>query len=89
VVIEAPLLIEADWAGRVDHVWLTIAPQEVVLKRLEALGVSRDKALARISAQLSDAERRRHAGAIIDTDCSLDELRRKVDGLWRGLQVDI
>jgi dephospho-CoA kinase len=89
VVIEAPLLVEAGWAGKVDHVWLTVAPQEVVLKRLEALGIPRAKALARIDAQLTDEERRRHAEAAIDTDCSLEELRRKVDRLWRGLQVDI
>jgi dephospho-CoA kinase len=88
IVIEAPLLIEAGWAKRVDHVWLTVAPRGVVLKRLAGLGMSEEKALARINSQLSDKERRKHAGVVIDTDCDLAELQHKVEKLWRKLQVD-
>jgi dephospho-CoA kinase len=88
VVIEAPLLIEAGWASRVDHVWLTVAPRQVVLQRLAELGMPEEKALARINSQLSDDERHKHAEVVIDTDCSLEELRQRVEKLWRKLQVD-
>ena len=88
VIIEAPLLIEAGWADRVDHIWLTIAPRNVILQRLAGLGMPEEKALARINAQLTDDKRRRHAEVVIDTDCSLEELRKKAADLWRTHQVD-
>ena len=88
VVIEAPLLIEAGWAGNTDVIWLTEAPPEVVLRRLvERMGYTEAEARARIAAQISNDERRRYATAIIDTDTSLEELRRRVDALWRETAV--
>jgi dephospho-CoA kinase len=85
VIIEAPLLIEASWATFVDEVWVTIAPQATVLKRLEKMGLPHTEAMARIRSQLPAEERNRHADVVIDTDCSLDELKTKVGKLWQGL----
>jgi len=87
VVLEAPLLIEADWTSLVDEVWVTIASESTVLRRLkERVGLSEQQSLARIHSQLSSEERVRHADVVIDTDCSLDELRTRVGELWQGLQ---
>jgi dephospho-CoA kinase len=83
VVIEAPLLIEAGWGEKVNQVWLTTAPEAVILKRLEAAGMPHSESMARIRSQLPDRERMKHADVVIDTDCSLDELKAKVDKLWR------
>jgi dephospho-CoA kinase len=88
VVIEAPLLIEASWAALVDEVWVTVAPRSTVLNRLEKVGLSHTEAMSRIHAQLPAEERSRHADVIIDTDCSLDELKAKVGKLGQGLQFD-
>ena len=89
VVLEAPLLIEAGWAALVDEVWVTVAPESTVLRRLEECsGLSKPQSLARIRSQLSSAERIRHADVIIDTDCNLDELRARVGELWEGLELD-
>jgi len=86
VVLEVPLLIEAGWASLVDEVWVTVASEATVLKRLqEGVGLSKPQALARIHSQLSSEERVKHADVIIDTDCDLDELRARVEKLWRGL----
>jgi len=88
VVIEAPLLIEANWTSLVDEVWVTVAPQSTVLGRLkEKLGLSEPESLARIHSQLPSEERVKHADVIIDTDCDLDELRAKVEKLWEGLHA--
>jgi len=88
VVLEAPLLIEAGWASLVDEVWVTVAPEATVLKRImERTGLSREEALARIRSQLSSEERAKHADVIIDTDCQLDELKAKVEKLWRRLRA--
>jgi dephospho-CoA kinase len=87
-VIEAPLLIEASWATKVDQLWVTAAAEATVLKRLGKIGLSRDKAMARIRSQLADSERLKLADIIINTDCSLDELRLEVGRLWQGLPFD-
>jgi len=84
VVLEAPLLIEAGWTSLVDEVWVTVAPESTVLKRLkEQVGLSESESLARIRSQLSSEERIKHADVVINTDCSLDELGARVGELWR------
>ena len=95
VVLEAPLLIEVplsmkagepSLSDEVDEVWVTVAPESVVLKRLkEKSGMPEEQALARIRSQLPSEERVKQADVVIDTDCSLDELKAKVKELWRKL----
>ncbi len=85
VVLEAPLLLEAGWTSLVDEVWVTLAPESTVLGRLkEKVGLSEQRALARIHSQISSEERMRCADVVIDTNCSLDELRARVGELWQG-----
>ena len=87
VVLEAPLLVEAGWTSLVDEVWVTVASEVTVLRRLgERSRLSQAESLARIRSQLSLEERVRRADVVINTDCSLDELRARVGELWEGLQ---
>ncbi|MBA7602567.1 Dephospho-CoA kinase [subsurface metagenome] len=87
VVLEAPLLIEAGWSSLVDEVWVTVAPESTVLRRLkERAGLSEQQSLARIHSQLPSEERIKHADVVIDNDCSLNELKAKVRELWQGLR---
>jgi dephospho-CoA kinase len=86
-VLEAAVLIEADWLPLVDEVWVVEASPEVARQRLMAYkGLSAAEAGARLGAQLSNEERRRHADVVIDNGGSLDETRRQVDRLWAGLK---
>jgi len=88
VVLEVPLLIEANWTSIVDEVWVTVAAEATVLKRLkEKLGLSEPESLARIRTQLPSEERVKHADVVIDTDCDLDELKAKVKQLWQRFQA--
>lgn len=97
VVLEAPLLLEVPLFFRaglpslideVDEVWVTVAPEEVVLKRLrEKSGLSEEQALARIRSQLPTEEKLRRAKVVIDTNCPLEELRQKVRALWDKLDT--
>jgi len=90
VALEAPLLVEAGWMPLVDGVWVTVAPEATIIRRLrERTGLSEAESQARIQAQLSSSERIKHADVVIDTDCSLDELRLKVKELWQRLQSTI
>ncbi len=87
LVLEAPLLVEAGWMSLVDEVWVTVASEATVLKRIkERTGLSEQETMARIRSQLPSEERIRHADVAIDTDCSLDELKAKVKELWQKLQ---
>lgn len=88
VVVEAPLLVEAGWTSLVDEVWATAAPEATVLRRLEGRAeLSGPEARARVRSQLSGKERAKHADVVIDTDCSLDELRAKVKDLWQKVRA--
>jgi dephospho-CoA kinase len=88
VVLEAAVLIEANWTDLVDEVWVTVAPEETAVKRLQDRGgLSEEQARARIRSQLSSADRAKHADVIVDTDCDLAEVRAKVEELWRRLQA--
>jgi dephospho-CoA kinase len=89
VGLEAPLLLEAGWTPLVDEVWVTVASEPTILKRLqEKVGLSEQQALARIRSQLSVEERVKQADVVVDTDCNLDELKVKVKELWDRLAVD-
>jgi dephospho-CoA kinase len=95
VVLELPLLVEVPLsvkAGQptlsdeLDEVWVASAPEAVVLQRLkDKSGLSESEARARIRSQLPSKERLKHADVVIDTDCSLAELKGKVKKLWRSL----
>ena len=83
VVLEAPLLLEAGWTSLVDEVWVTVASESTVLKRLqERVGLSKEESLSRIRSQLSSEERIKRADVVINTDCSLGELKARVRELW-------
>ncbi len=87
VILEAPLLLEAGWTSLVDEVWVTLASESTVLKRLEQRSeLSESEALARIGSQLSLLERISRADVVINTDCELKEVRARVWELWQGLQ---
>jgi len=88
VVLEAPLLIEAGWTSLVNEIWVTVASEATVLRRLqERTGLSEPESLSRIRSQLSFVERVRYADVTIDTDCDPDELRARVEKLWQKFQA--
>jgi len=90
IIVEAPLLLEVGWKSLVDEVWVTSASEATVIKRLkEQKGLSEAQSLARIRAQLTDEERIRQVDVAIDTDCALDELKERVEALWRKLRSRI
>ena len=90
VVLEAPLLLEAGWTSLVDEVWVTTASEATVLKRLRGkTGLPEKESLARIRSQLPAEKRVKHADVVINTDCSLNELKAKVKELWQELQANV
>ena len=90
VVVEAPLLLEANWTSLVDKVWITTASEATVLKRLkERRKLSEYESLARLRSQLPLGKRLKQADVVIDTECTLEELKEKIKVLWQKLQAGI
>ena len=89
VVVEAALLIEAGWKPEVDQLWVTIAPEAVIVERLiKSRGMSKEQIVDRLRAQMSQAEKIRQADEVINTNCSMEELRAKVAELWENLPAE-
>ncbi|HEX75618.1 MAG TPA: dephospho-CoA kinase [Dehalococcoidia bacterium] len=90
VVLEAALLIEAGWAPLVDQIWVTVAPEAVIVNRLKSQrGLDKGQVLARLYSQMPSEEKIKQADVIIDTDCQLAELKTKVAKLWQELQAKL
>jgi dephospho-CoA kinase len=84
IVIEAAILIEANWQPLFNEIWLVIASRERVIERVERdRGLKPEQTEARIRAQLSDDDRRKYATTVVTNNGTIDELRTKVADLWQ------
>ena len=89
-VLEAALLIEAEWTDLVDRVWVVVSPQSQVIDRLcNQKGFTREQAEARIAAQMMASQRAKHADVLIENDSTLDSLRSRVEKLWQELCPEV
>lgn len=88
VVLDVPLLVESPQARErgYETVIVVEAPRPVRLARLEARGVDRADAEARMAAQAGDHERRKIATYVLDNSGDHASLRRQVDEVWADLQ---
>jgi dephospho-CoA kinase len=83
IIIEAAILIEANWTALFDEIWLVRAPHQSVLERIERQrGLKPAETEARIRAQLPDSEREKHATLIIDNNGTLEQLRAQLEKIW-------
>ena len=86
IVVEAAILIEANWIPLVDEVWLVETNTQAVVERVAAQrGLAASDTEARIASQLSNAERRKHAQLVIHNDGSLADLKQRVGQAWERL----
>ncbi len=88
VVLEAAILLEADWTPLVDEVWVCVASDRAVTERLrERSNLSEEQVKARMRAQLDNGERVKRADVVIANDGTLEDLGRKLDELWERLHA--
>ncbi len=84
VVVEAALLIEANWTPLVDRVWVVTSEEADVVMRLAARNnLSEESIRARIASQMPQTERVKHADVIINNDGDLGQLRSRVQKAWQ------
>jgi len=88
VVLEAAVLLEAEWTPLVDQVWVVVVSPEIARQRIvERNGLTPEQAGQRIAAQLTNAERTAEAHLVIENNGTLDELRERVDDAWGTLAI--
>jgi len=88
VVIEATLLIEAGWINLVNKIWLVVASESVVVRRLTRdKGMSEPQILARLRSQMPAEEKIKYADEVIYNDGDLNQLEARVTELWHKLHV--
>jgi dephospho-CoA kinase len=88
VVLDVPLLAESEQARKRPYQTVIVveAPRDVRLERLEARGVDRADAEARMAAQAGDEERRKIATNVVDNAGDRADLDRQIDQVWADLQ---
>ena len=83
VVLEAAVLIEADWLDLADQIWVTVVKPAVAIERACARdNLSADAVRARLDAQLSNDERGSYADHVIDNSSDEAHLLAQVESLW-------
>lgn len=89
VILEVIALIEANWTPLTDEIWVTIASEDTVIKRIkEQRGMSEEQILSRIRSQLTTEEWIKHADIVIENNGDFNELKTKLDEQWARITGD-
>jgi dephospho-CoA kinase len=87
LVYVVPLLVENHLEGMFDVIVVVAARREGRVARLAAAReMSNGDITGRMDAQLPDEEREQAADIVVRNDGSIDDLRTRVDDLWKQLQ---
>lgn len=89
VVLEAAVMIEAQWQDIADIVWVVYTSPETAVKRLMSRNqLSEEDAKSRLNSQLSNEERLQYAHESIENDTkqTIDSLREQVLALLAKIQ---
>ena len=79
IVVEAALLIEADYTDILDSLWVVIADKEVRIERLAASrGYSREKTESVMASQLSNEEFISHADFVINNSGTFEDAEKQI-----------
>ena len=89
VILDIPLLFEADFGWLCDKVLVVSTPQDVIEKRLQEKGFEAQEIRARLAAQMPLKEKEKRAHYVVDNSKTLKELKQQVEKLWREFRVKI
>ena len=88
VIADVPLLFEAGLAGEFDAIILVDADDSIRLDRLvRERGMTEPDARTVMAAQGDAAAKRPLATYVVENNRSVDALQRRVDEVWRDLQL--
>lgn len=88
VMVDVPLLIEANLLSWFDQIILVYIPVTVQLERLKVRdGINEETAQLKMSSQMSPEEKRKYADFVIDNSSSLAASRTQVKNIFHCLQT--
>ncbi len=86
IIIDAAILLEAEWNRYVDKLWVVYTPYEIQMKRLtEREKIALDEANMRIEAQMNINEKIMKADVVIDNSKDFKHLYKQVKTLWEKI----
>lgn len=88
-VTEGALLVETGWWRRYHRLVVVTAPPETRLRRLVGRGLREADARRRMESQMPEADKVRIADYVVCNETTLDDLRRRADGLLDQLESDL
>lgn len=84
VVVEAALLVEADYLDLLDELWLVWADDEIRLQRVMARdGATREEAQSRMRNQMPQDEKAKYARRIVHNNSDEECLRSELAAVWQ------
>lgn len=89
IIVEAALLIEADYLGILDALWLVWADDDVRLQRVMARdGISAEQAQARMNNQMPQQEKLKYARYVLHNNDGINELKKELASIWQQFAAD-
>jgi dephospho-CoA kinase len=88
IVLDAPVLLEADAKSLVEEVWVVVSAERNLIKRAVArTGLTEEQIRSRIRSQISNEKRIAAAKVVIQNNGTIEDLREKVEYFWKQLIV--
>jgi dephospho-CoA kinase len=82
IIVDAPLLLEADWGSLCDIILMIDSPRELRLLRAMKRGWTEADFDDREAAQWSAEEKRRHADNVIPNESTAEDFRGAISRFW-------
>lgn len=83
IVVEAALLVEANYLGILDQLWLVWADDDIRLRRVMGRDkLTAEQALARMNNQMPQAEKAKLAQFVLHNNGDIDSLRKELNTIW-------
>jgi dephospho-CoA kinase len=82
IVVDAPLLLEADWDSLCDVILMIDSPRELRLERAAKRGWTAAEFDDREAAQWPPEEKRRHADFVVPNHGTAEDLRAAIADFW-------
>ena len=82
-VVEAAILIEANWQDIVNEVWSIESKTSIIFNRVKKRDDINDQAIqSRMDSQIDDATRLKHSDEVITNNGTIQELKNNLAEIW-------
>ena len=82
-VVEAAILIEANWTDIVDEVWSIESKTSIIFNRVKKRdNINRSVIQSRIDSQIDNATRLKYSDIVITNNGTIEELKKNLSGIW-------